>query len=151
MESISRSELEAIAPGNPHFQWSIEELLKLHYREQNWPSFFAYAQYYRAAFSDSVRTRIQLLEGLALLRHCQNETLERLMREWKGQSWFSEGIQKHLSALSKTSFKGKEAEAAPQKTSLYWKGAALKASPRQDLLKGHPKNFYLKVSNQCGM
>lgn len=91
-----------------------------------------------------------MLEGIALLRHCQNDILERLMREWKNQKWFNQNIENHLKALSATTFKGKEAQSASVKGSLYLKGASLKTSQPKDLSQGHPKNFYLKVHNQCG-
>jgi hypothetical protein len=148
-ESLSRSELESVSPGDPQFRWAVEELMKLHYKDQNWPSFFSYAQYYRSSFSSSGLSKVSILEGLALLRHCQNHLLEQLLLEWRGQAWFSESLQKQLGSLSRTRFKGKEARKASDKGSLYWRGASLKRSNTRELNKSHPKNFYLKLESQC--
>jgi hypothetical protein len=123
--------------------------MKLHYKDQNWPSFFSYAQYYRSNFSSSGLSKVSMLEGLALLRHCQNNLLEQLLLEWKGQAWLSESLEKQLGSLSRTRFKGKEARATSDEGSLYWKGASLKKSNTRELSKSHPKNFYLKVESQC--
>jgi len=123
--------------------------MKVRYVEKNWPSFFAYAQYYRSQFSSAGLSKVSMLLGLALLRHCQNDLLGSLLLEWKGQAWFSEGVEKQLVALSRTRFKGKEAPSASAEGKLYWKGASLKKSHARELNKGHPRNFYLKVENQC--
>lgn len=69
--------LESIPAGDADFADAMVELQKMHYRNQDWGKFFAYAQYYRAQFQSSddsgrmpFRARMISLEVMALAKHC---------------------------------------------------------------------------------
>ena len=77
--------LESVLPQSPEFLSSLLELQKLHYQEQRWDRFFAYANFYRQKvladptnWSQNFNPRFFALEILALVKHCQWQTAEQV-------------------------------------------------------------------------
>lgn len=140
-----------IAPSDSRFKLAVEELMKLHYRESDWPRFFGYAHYYRKHWSIRERTKVQLLEALALLRHCQNEILERLSDEFQNNYPAWKEDLKQIRALSKTRFK--EKPAAPNEVRAFQKhwttGASLWSSDSKIIEKTNPSLIRIGVTNRC--
>jgi len=129
----------------------IEHELRSTYQSQDWPRFFSFAQYYRQTFSASERSQIELLEPLALLRHCQVEILKKLLETLK-QTRPSYAALDQMSALSRTRFKGKKASerdllSSPLKS--HFEGKSLKKISQNQIGKFDPYRMRIKVENLC--
>lgn len=67
--------------------WAIGEATKQLYRKQHWSRFFGLASFTRMHYPLSeTRDEIQLLEILALLRHCQKDHAVNLVRQGLSES-----------------------------------------------------------------
>lgn len=74
--------LESIPETAPDFTDALVELQKIHYRNQDWERFFAYAQFFRhriLAGTLTLRARMISLESFALAKHCQWETSQSVL------------------------------------------------------------------------
>ncbi len=146
----ARRKLETLSVADPQFQYSIEELMKLTYRLHDWPSFFAYAQFYRKYWKSSERSEVQLLEPLALLRHCQNDLLHSLSEELKaGDPKLTDALAQ-MEHLSRTTFKEK---ASPSKAksgfTKHLEGTSLWKLNSSAIEKTHPRKIKIRVENKC--
>lgn len=64
------------------FPLALLELQKIRYQKREWQQFFGGALYYRHRIHPEVQMpEMILLESLALLRHCQFDAAERLIRQ----------------------------------------------------------------------
>lgn len=144
------SRLEKIPSEDPLFKTVVEELLKVFYASEEWNRFFAYARYYREKWKASERSETQLLEGLALLRHCQNEQLFRWIAFQKSQSPAHIDRLNQMEALAHTTFAGKSAQPAQtHETTLHFEGKTLWKSDHSHTKEIHPKNVRIHVESLC--
>jgi hypothetical protein len=144
-----RKELEAIPETNPQFKFAIEELLKINYRSSDWPSFFSYAQYYRKHFKENELSDVQLLEALALLRHCQDEPLAAILAHLRSKKKFLSELDQ-IEALSKTHFQGKKSSSQSLRPlSAHVEGKSLWKTDHKKVGKFHPSLMKIKVENLC--
>ena len=140
---------DSVSKDSLHFQDALTENLKILYRLEDWPSFFSYAQYFRNQFSEHKRD-VLALELLALLRHCQNEPLYRLIEEFRNEKTLPIEVLDNIEALSRTHFKGKRTPSKNYRPWLArWSGETLWKSSRKMLLNHHPRQFKIRVENLC--
>ncbi len=146
--------LESISPKHPHFRLSVQELMKIFYQQQQWDRFFAYAQYHRVRWSHERASKIQLLEALALLRHCQNDLLKGLITELENRDDSSElGFQDDLDQiriLARIDFE-KKLTRREVKTPIhdYFKGQRLWKLNSPEVQRMKVSKLRLKVENLC--
>lgn len=146
----ARALLEEIPTSDPHFKIAVEELMKIYYRDQNWPKFFSYAQYYRIRWKAYERSEVQLLEVLALLRHCQNENLERLLSEFRNQLQPVPAELDQIQALAETRFRAKAASQKPKpKLKVHMSGSSLWKMGSKKIGEVHPSKLQIRVENRC--
>ncbi len=136
---------------SPNLKTGIEELMKIHYRDQNWDRFFAYAQYYRLRYSPRERTEVQLLEPLALLRHCQTRALPNVLAQIKADKPELRSHIERIQALAETRFKGKKANTVKHESPLaaHFEGQFLRKASHDKILKANPHKLRIHVENQC--
>lgn len=84
----SYQELEQVEAHSPQFPDALLELQKIHFKNQNWDQFFAYALFYRRnvmadqkSWEKNFRSRLYSLEILALSKHCLTEAAESVYQE----------------------------------------------------------------------
>jgi len=141
---------ESIKPSDPHYKVAIEELLKIHYRAENWPSFFAHAQYYRKRWSRQDLADVFLLEILALLRHCQNEVVFSLTDAFRKSHPHLSPTFDQMNALARTRFKGKASKtSAPHGLIDYMRGKTRWPLKHSKIDRFKLKELRVKVENQC--
>jgi hypothetical protein len=135
---------------DPDFKQSVEELIKIYYRKSEWPSFFAYAQYYRKRYSPKERNQTQLLELLALLRHCQNEILFQLVTAYKMEiPKYTEQLDQMM-ALSRTRFRSKQAAPGDLKSlESHLGGVSLWPLAASEMTRVDPRKLKVRVENLC--
>ncbi len=149
--SIQRiEELQKIPTDSAEGIFAVEELLKVFYSNENWPQFFAYAQYYRNKWPVKERKQTQLLELLALLRHCQNENLQKLIHYYRTQTPENSETLLHIETLARTKFK-KKADTQNQISPLssHIKGEALWRISPENIELRDPQKLRIKVENKC--
>ena len=143
---------EDVEVNSPDHKTAIEELLKIYYQDSRWEKFFAYALYYRTAFESQERSDVQLLEMLALLRHCQNQPLERLAAGLRSdRPGLSSTIDQILS-LSRTRFQGKGAKQTKVTTSpllAHFEGRSFTKVQKANLRNLSPRKLIVRVENLC--
>lgn len=130
-----------------------ENLMKTYYRNQEWSRFFAYAQFYRNRWKASEKSEVQLLEALALLRHCQNSTLEKLLVFLRKEMPLHRETLNQIAALSRTRFKGKKVSENKSEQSplvAHFSGTAMTKISHERMNLEDPQNIRLKVENLCG-
>jgi len=140
---------------DPHFKWAVEELMKESYRAADWAHFFSLARFYRMKFSNEEKSEVQLLEALALLRHCQSAPLNELLTQLQNQraktNSYSETL-KQLKALSETRFKGKQApdqQADLKPIQAHFLGTSFRRSSLAQFLNSDPRKSIIRVRNLC--
>jgi len=140
-----RSYYESLEESDERFMPAVEELMKITYAEQDWRSFFAYAQYYRIK---GIESDTYLLELLALLRHCQNQVLEELIQSYRKNKDRPEYDQ--ILSLSHTVFKGKKVNTQPSyELKSRSQGDALWKINSKWIGRQHPSKIKIKVKNLC--
>ncbi|PIR23788.1 MAG: hypothetical protein COV44_01165 [Deltaproteobacteria bacterium CG11_big_fil_rev_8_21_14_0_20_45_16] len=143
--SESRAYYESFEESDVNFMVAAEELMKITYAEQDWRSFFAYAQYYRIK---GIQSDTYILELLALLRHCQNAILEELIATYRKTKDRPEYAQ--ILALSRTVFKDKKGGTQPSyELKSRAQGDALWKLNSEWIGKHHPSKIKIKVKNLC--
>lgn len=141
-----------ISKTSEHFKFAIEELMKISYANSEWSKFFGYAYFYRRSFAAQERSDVQLLEALALLRHCQNEKLDLLMAELHRDAPHSKNELEQIRALSRTQFKSKIASASSRPShplSLHLQGKELRKIESRNLLQTNPHRLRIPMENLC--
>lgn len=133
-----------------YYQISVEEIIKLYYQAENWPRFFAYVQFYRKAFSKKQNPKIQVLELLALLRHCRADLLGAMISYYKKHSPPLSYALDQIEALSKTRFKGKKAnQESESKIALHLSGESLWKIDHKLFKNKDPSKLKVYVENKC--
>lgn len=147
---FAEKSFEQIKAQDPQFKIAVEELLKITYSKKEWPKFFSYAQYYRKRWPPEDLNEVYQLELLALLRHCQNQTLEQLIESYTQALGSRPAVFSQILALSKTRFSGKPtATESGYNIKSHASGSALWKSDKKWIGKTHPSNLRVKVKNIC--
>ena len=124
--------------------------MKNFYRAQDWPSFFSFAQYYRKHWPENELADVQLLELLALLRHCQNDILQVFIDHLRVSQKKYRAELDQIEALSKTQFNGKSTEAKDlQPFKSHLDGKDLWKIKSDQVGKYHPSLLKIEVKNLC--
>ncbi|MBN8556016.1 MAG: hypothetical protein J0L93_11265 [Deltaproteobacteria bacterium] len=128
----------------------VEEQLKNFYRAQDWPSFFSFAQFYRKHWSEKELGDVQLLELLALLRHCQNDVLQVFIDHLRSSQKKYHAELDQIEALSKTQFNGKSgSDNSLQPLNAHLRGKDLWKTDHDKVGKYPPSSIKIKVKNLC--
>lgn len=142
--------LETLKPEDSLFQPAVEEILKTSYRLNDWPRFFAYAQYYRNKWPVAKRAHVQFLEILALLRHCQNDLVFELTQFYRKNLPHEKELMDQMEALTRTRFQGKKTEGnSLSNFQMHLEGTVLKKTKNSDILRHSPRQLKIKVENLC--
>lgn len=134
------------------YRTAVEELMKIFYEDQDWPRFFAYARAYRLRFDSSERSETELLEALALLRHCQAAPLKDLIAQLREEKKESSSTLDRIESLAETRFRGKSASEAKLIESpllAHFKGKAFRKLKSDQTSKFDPAKMRVKVENLC--
>lgn len=129
-------------------QLVLEEQMKLAYRLSDWPRFFALAHFLRMNWpAEYQQHRMNLLEALALLRHCQSQKLETLAANApQSQNTSFEQIL----ALSKTHFSAKTATTQEtHKIRSHLEGKSLWPTSSKNVKNIDPRRVRIFVENLC--
>lgn len=147
-EALER--FEKISVKDPQFKIVVEEVLKITYALQDWNRFFSYAQFYRKTYPLKGLSSVFLLEPLALMRHCQNETLNQFIETYQIQAGQILPEMTQMKALSQTRFKGKasKTQSNPQTRSRL-AGSSLWRTEKSLVGQVHPRKLKIRVENQC--
>ncbi|MGA0164559.1 MAG: hypothetical protein ACO3LE_10015 [Bdellovibrionota bacterium] len=141
---------ESVSQEDPDFQLVVQELMKLFYREQNWPKFFAFSQYHRVRWGKTNPSEIQLLEALALLRHCQNTLLQALIEELEASPNSFQAELDQIKSLSRVSFeKPRGSKKMPSNIANHFSGTSTWPTKKQALTKAHPAQLRVEVKGLC--
>ncbi len=142
-----------IPQSSDRFRIATEESMKILYRTEHWPEFFAYAQYYRRRWPTTAKGEgMDVLELLGLLRHCQTLPLHALLSEYRARWPKSKlPILDQITSLSELHFKGKAGDKTKElkpfqdhlEARVLWKGK------EEWYTKAHPKQLRVKVANEC--
>lgn len=128
----------------------LETGLRKNYEAGRWEKFFAYALVYRESVPPHSRKDIQLLEPLALLRHCQTSLVEKAVNNIRKHSPQHESTLQQILALSKTKFKGKATENHSSSPLLaHFEGRQLRKTKPKALNTINPEKMIVRVENLC--
>ena len=158
--------LDGIEPSSDDFPDALVEIQKLHYVNQDWPRFFAFAQFYRAnlaahpeAVSKKYRSRAFSLEALALAKHCQWDIARVIDQEGlrlaaaspnihQDQAELNE-ILEHLEAAHRFPAVLKTQAAQLNSTPVFNSTLFWGIPPKELARIPHPRVLRVKVKNQC--
>lgn len=81
---LALQNLDAINVNAPEYVQAFGEIQKIQYRNNQWEKFFGYASFYRAKLmQENLDPQLNVLEALALIRHCQFEPAHNVIEQTK--------------------------------------------------------------------
>lgn len=122
------------------------------YEAQDWDHFFALAQIYRTRWPAHERMGVELLEGLALLKHCQFDIVHELIQNWKREKprWKSQIATIEALAYSKIDYDLSASKTAQNFLWEYFNGKSKwKSTSAPNLIEANPHSLRVQVQNRC--
>ena len=150
LSAISQQACSSRSVQNPNQKSEIEKSIHESYVNKDWDRFFALSQIYRASWDSKERNHLELLEGLALLKHCQFEILDSLLNDWKKEKPEWKSQLRTLLSLRNTNIQYIKEAKDSQNMDSYLKGITawnLKNAPQ--LKVADAASLRVKVENRC--